>query len=258
VALTLKVVAGLSTAAVARAFLVPEATMGQRLLRAKNKIANAGIPYRVPTPAMLPERLDGVLAVVYLAFTEGYAATDDATAEEAIRLGRLLVELVLVEGELVSLEQQDRRRWDRAAIDEALDLGRIPGAAPGKYRLQAALAAVHATASRADDTDWPSIVTLYDELLRVVPSPVVALNRAIALGMGDGPQAGLAALDALAGDPRMTGYHLVPAARGHLLAQLGRSAEAVDSLDRAIELAPTERERRQLVRRRDELGDTGD
>ncbi|MCW2764169.1 MAG: polymerase subunit sigma-24 [Nocardioides sp.] len=281
VALTLKVVAGLSTAAVARAFLVPEATMGQRLLRAKNKIANAGIPYRVPTPAMLPERLDGVLAVVYLAFTEGYAATDDATAEEAIRLGRLLVELVpdsdeargllalmllqhsrrdarLVEGELVSLEQQDRRRWDRAAIDEALDLGRIPGAAPGKYRLQAALAAVHATASRADDTDWPSIVTLYDELLRVVPSPVVALNRAIALGMGNGPQAGLAALDALAGDPRMTGYHLVPAARGHLLAQLGRSAEAVDSLDRAIELAPTERERRQLVRRRDELGDTGD
>jgi RNA polymerase sigma-70 factor, ECF subfamily len=277
VALTCKVVAGLSTAAVARAFLVPEATMSQRLLRAKRKIAHAGIGYQVPSADLLPGRLDAVLAVVYLVFTTGWAArSDDALAEEAIRLGRLLVELMpeadeprgllalmllqharrdarLVDGELVTLEDQDRSRWDHALVEEALALTSPRGVPPGPYRLQAELAAVHATARTAEETDWPAIVRLYDELIALQPSPVVELNRAIAVGMAEGPIAGLAVLDEVASDPALQGFHLVPAARGDLLARAGRYAEAVLELDEAARLAPTEQERRALARRRAEL-----
>ena len=274
VALTLKVVANLSTEAIGRVFLTSEATMGQRLLRAKQKIANAGIPYRVPPAEALPERLDGVLAVIYLVFTEGYAtAPNDDVADEAIRLGRLLVELMpdsgeargllalmllqharraarVVDGELVTFEDQDRSRWDTDAISEALTLTRRTASA-GPYRIQADLAAVHATALDAASTDWLRIVALYDELMAVHPSPVVALNRAVAVGMSDGPLAGLQALDGVAAD--LPDFPLVPAARGELLARAGRTAEARVELDRAIELAPTEPLRRQLARRRDAL-----
>src|SRR4051812_6877729 len=277
VALTCKVVAGLSTAAVARAFLVPEATMSQRLLRAKRKIAHAGIGYQVPSADLLPGRLDAVLAVVYLVFTTGWAArSDDALAEEAIRLGRLLVELMpdsdeprgllalmllqharrdarLVDGELVTLEDQDRSRWDHALVEAALALTSPRGVRRGPYRLQAELAAVHATARSAEETDWPAIVRLYDELLALQPSPVVELNRAIAVGMAEGPLAGLAVLDVVASDPALQGFHLVPAARGDLLARAGRSTEAVLELDEAARLAPTEQERRALARRQAEL-----
>jgi RNA polymerase sigma-70 factor (ECF subfamily) len=275
VALTLKVVAGLSTEAVARAFLTTEATMSQRLLRAKRRIAHAGIPYRVPDAAALPERLDGVLATVYLIFTSGYARSATDLAEEAIRLGRLLTDLMpdsdetrallalmllqharrdarTVGGELVTLEEQDRSRWDAAMIEEALALGPRPDG-PGPYRLQAELAAAHATARAAADTDWTRIVRLYDDLLRLTPSPVVGLNRAIAVGMADGPLPGLRALAELEGDPKLAGYHLLPAARADLLARAGRTAEAVRALDEALELAPTDAERRQLTRRRNEL-----
>jgi RNA polymerase sigma-70 factor, ECF subfamily len=277
VALTCKVVAGLSTDAVARAFLVSEATMGQRLLRAKRKIAHAGIGYRVPSAELLPGRLDGVLAVVYLVFTTGWAAAaDDALAEEAIRLGRLLVDLMpeadeprgllalmllqhsrrdarLVDGELVTLEHQDRSRWDATMVASALTLGALPGRPRGPYRVQAELAAVHATAPAAHRTDWPRVVRLYDELLTLHPSPVVELNRAIAVGMAEGPGAGLAALDTLGSSPALRGFHLVHAARGDLLARALRRREAVAELDEAVRLAPTEQERRSLRRRRDEL-----
>ncbi len=276
VGLTLNVVAHLSLAAVGRMFLTSENTMGQRLLRAKRKIANAGIPYRVPPVDELPERLDGVLAVIYLVFTEGYAAAaDDDVAAEAIRLGRLLVELLpdsdevrallalmllqharraarVVDGELVTLEEQDRSRWDIEAIGEGLSLTVVgDGARRRPYRIQADLAAVHATALDAASTDWLRIVELYDELLEVHPSPVVALNRAVAVGMSDGPLAGLHALDAVAGE--LADFHLVAAARGELLARAGRIIEARAEFDRAIGLAPTEQERRQLARRRDRV-----
>jgi RNA polymerase sigma-70 factor (ECF subfamily) len=277
VALTLKVVAGLSTADVARMFLVPEPTMGQRLLRAKKRIANAGIPYRVPDAADLTERLDGVLAVVYLVFTQGYAgAAAPELAEEAIRLGRLLVDLMpdedevrallalmlgqharrdarLVDGELVTLEHQDRSRWDRTAVDEALGLTMPYGRVPGSYRLQAELALTHLRAEHADDTDWRRIVRLYGRLLDLHPSPVISLNRAIAVGMAESPAAGLLLLDDLGSHPALQGLHLLPAARADLLARAGRTNEAVAELDRALALAPTEQERSQLTRRRTEL-----
>jgi len=277
VALTLKVVAGLSTGEVARMFLVPEPTMGQRLLRAKKRIANAAIPYKVPEAADLPERVDGVLAVVYLVFTQGYAGgAVPELAEEAIRLGRLLRDLMpeedevtgllalmlahharrdarLVDGELVTLEHQDRTRWDRAAVDEALSLSMPPGRVPGPYRLQAELALTHLRATDAADTDWRRIVRLYDRLLHVQPSPVVSLNRAIAVGMAESPAVGLLALADLAHHPALQGLHLLPAARADLLARAGRDAEAAAELDRALTLAPTEQERRQLARRRAEL-----
>jgi RNA polymerase sigma-70 factor (ECF subfamily) len=277
VALTLKVVAGMSTPAVARAFLVSEATMGQRLLRAKQRIAHTGIPYRVPTEADLPERLDGVLAVLYLVFTEGWSArNDDALAAEAIRLARLLVTLLpdadearsllalmelqharldarTVDGELVTLEHQDRTRWDRDAIDRALARLTVRPAERGPYRVQADLAAVHARATDAAATDWQAIVERYDELLELHPTPVVALNRAIAIGMFHGPRAGLAALDAVADDPRLEGLHLVAAARADLHQRAGHTAEALAELDRAIALAPTDQERRQLRARRHDL-----
>jgi RNA polymerase sigma-70 factor, ECF subfamily len=277
VALTLKVVAGLSTEQVARMFLVPEATMSQRLLRAKKRIANAGIPYKVPEAADLPERLDGVLAVIYLVFTQGYAGgAAPELASEAIRLGRLLVDLMpdedevtallalmlaqharrdarLVDGELVTLEHQDRSRWDRAAVAEALTLTMPHGRVPGPYRLQAELALTHLRARDAADTDWRRIVRLYERLLDLLPSPVVSLNRAVAVGMAEGPASGLLLLDDLADDPALQGLHLLPAARSDLLARAGRNDEAVAELDRAMALAPTDEERRQLARRRTQL-----
>ena len=277
VALTLKVVAGLSTGEVARMFLVPEATMSQRLLRAKKRIANAGIPYKVPESADLAERLDGVLAVVYLVFTQGYAGgAAPELADEAIRLGRLLADLMpdedevsgllalmlahharrharLVDGELVTLEHQDRSRWDAAAVGEALALTMPPGRVPGPYRLQAELALAHLRAETAADTDWRRIVRLYDRLVVLQPSPVALLSRAIALGMAESPAVGLLALEELARYPALQELHLLPAARADLLARAGRTTEAVVELDRALALAPTEHERRQLARRRSEL-----
>ena len=274
VALTLKVVAGLATADVARMFLVNEATMGQRLLRAKKRIANAGIPYRVPGAADLPERLGGVLAVVYLVFTQGYAgAAADELAEEAIRLGRLLADLMpdedeargllalmlaqharraarLVDGELVTLEHQDRSRWDHTAVEEALALTQLDSGTAGSYRLQAELALTHLRAADAADTDWRRIVDLYEQLLDLHPSPVIGLNRAVAVGMAEGPAAGLLLLDDLAEQPALQELHLLPAARADLLARAGRTDEALAALDRAAELAPTDLERRQLQRRR--------
>ena len=279
VALTLKVVSNLSMAAIARTFLTSENTMGQRILRAKGKIANAGIPYRVPKAEDLPERLDGVLAVVYLLFTTGYSTMDDDLVAEALRLGRLVVGLMpeseeargllalmlvqharraarVVQGELVTLEHQDRSRWDVDAISEALSLIDAPARERGSYRIQAELASVHATALDADSTDWLRIVALYDELLAIHPSPIVALNRAVAVGMSDGPLAGLRAVDAVEAElPRL---HLVPAARAEMLARAGRPSDARDQLGRAIELAPSDEERRQLARRRDELERTSD
>ena len=278
VALTLKVVAGLSTGEVARMFLVPEPTMSQRLLRAKKRIANAGIPYKVPDEADLADRLDGVLAVVYLVYTQGYAgAAAPELAAEAIRLGRLLVDLMpdedevtallalmlaqhsrrdarLVDGDLVTLEHQDRLLWDRVAVDEALTLGMPPGRVPGPYRLQAELALTHLRARDADDTDWRRIVGLYDRLVHLHPSPVVSLNRALAVGMAESPAAGLRALDELAGHPALQELHLLPAARADLLARAGRIEEAAEEAERAIALAPTEQERRQLGMWRDKLG----
>ena len=275
VALTLKVVSGLPTEAIGRAFLTSEATMGQRLLRAKQKIAQAGIPYRVPTDD-LPERVDGVLAVVYLVFTEGYATAAHGLADEAIRLGRLLVRLMPdsdetrallalmllqhsrrdareVDGERVTLEHQDRGRWHHAEIDEALTLLRRRWTVRGPYAVQADLAAVHAVAPSAGETDWPAIVALYDELLDLAPSPVIALNRAIAVGMSDGALAGLAALESAADDPKLAGHYLVAAARGDLLTRAGLHDEALIAIEQAIELAPTEHERRQLEQRAAEL-----
>ena len=210
-------------------------------------------------------------------FTQGYAgAASDELAEEAIRLGRLLAELLpdedeargllalmlaqharraarLVDGELVTLEHQDRSRWDRTAVAEALSLAMSPGVEPGGYRLQAELALTHLRAAGAEDTDWPRIVGLYERLLDLHPSPVVALNHAVAVGMAEGPAAGLVVLDRLAAEPALAGLHLLPAARADLLARAGRDAEAVTELDRAIALAPTEQERRQLAARRTDL-----
>ena len=275
VALTLKVVSGLPTEAIGRAFLTSEATMGQRLLRAKQKIAHAGIPYRVPTDD-LAERVDGVLTVVYLVFTEGYATAARSLADEAIRVGRLLVALMPdsdearallalmllqharrdareVDGERVALEHQDRSRWHQPEIAEAVALLRRRWSVRGPYAVQADIAAVHATSPSAGATDWPAIVALYDELLGIAPSPVVALNRAIAVGMSDGALAGLAALESAANDPKLAGHYLVAAARGDLLTRAGLHDEALIAVEQAIELAPTEQERRQLAQRAAEL-----
>ncbi|MGF1663633.1 MAG: RNA polymerase sigma factor [Kineosporiaceae bacterium] len=278
VALTLRVVCGLPTAAVARVFLTSESTMGARLLRAKRRIRHSGIPYRVPTGPMLWERADAVLGVVYLIFTSGYAAAaDDALADEAIRLARLLVELLpqhdearallallllqhsrrharrVPGGELVTLENQDRTLWNRTLVGEARDLLARRPRVRGCYRVQAEIAAVHAAAPRAEDTDWTTIRSRYDELVRMLPTPVVALNRAIAVGMASGPDAGLAELAELATEPRLARHHLLPAATGDLLARSGRAGDAVAQLDRAIALAATPQERGQLWRRRAEV-----
>ena len=283
VALTLRTVAGLSTREVARALLVPEATMSQRLLRTKNRIANAGIGFRVPEPHRLAERTAGVLAVVYLLFNEGYAATEgegfrDDLAAEAVELSGLVARLLPADdealglrallllqhsrraartdaaGDLVPMDQQDRSRWDAALVADglaALAEARATGRPPGYYRLQAEIAALHATAPSAADTDWHRVVVAYDALLGLHPSPVVALNRAVAVGFRDGPVAGLAAVEAVA--PDLVGYPLVPAVRADLLRRLGRVDEAVAAYGEALAQAPTEAERRFARRRLSEL-----
>ncbi|HEX6468443.1 MAG TPA: RNA polymerase sigma factor [Streptosporangiaceae bacterium] len=272
VALTLRTVAGLTTEDIAQAFLTPVATMGQRIVRAKRKIQEAGIPYRVPPPDLLPERLAGVLAVIYLLFNAGYGGRGEL-ADEAIRLGRLLERLMPTEtevrgllalmllhhsraaartdetGTLVPLERQDRTRWRHELIDEA---GRLLTGTATPYQLQAAIAACHADAATPGETDWGRIAGLYERLAAVAPSPFVQLNRAVAVAMAEGPPAGLALVDALESTGALAGYHLLPATRADLLRRLGRHGEAAVSYERALALAPTEAERRYLRRRLDE------
>lgn len=283
VALTLRTLLGLETDEIARAFLVPPATMAQRLVRAKRKIADARIPYVVPETSEMPERLHAVLTVIYLVFNEGYAATrgdsmlrTDLSAE-AIRLGRIvraltepeppgevegLLALMLLHdsrrdarldeaGDVVLLDDQDRTRWDHAAIAEALPLvdEAMRAMEPGPFALQAAIAAVHARATRKEDTDWRAIVALYDRLERVQPSPVVALNRAVAVAMVDGPAAALALVDPLAKDGALDDYHLLHAARADLQRRIGAIDAAAKSYARALELVGNESERRFLERK---------
>jgi RNA polymerase sigma-70 factor, ECF subfamily len=289
-ALTLRCLAGMTTAEVARAHLVPTATMAQRIVRAKNKIRAARIPFRVPGADELPERLPGVLQVLYSIFTEGYAASTGPQlqrldlAEEAIRLARILRRLLPAErevagllgllllvharraartgpeGELVLLDDQDRARWDHPMIEEGRDLAvvALTGGPPGPYGVQAAIAALHDEAADVAGTDWPQIVALYDVLLGLAPSPVVALNRAVAVAMRDGPAAGIALLDELVDDPRLRGHHPFPAARGELLRRLGRLDEAAAAYREALGLAGTEPERAHLRGRLTAIaGETG-
>ncbi|MCP3798404.1 sigma-70 family RNA polymerase sigma factor [Allokutzneria sp. A3M-2-11 16] len=272
VALTLRCLAGMTTPEVARAFLVPVETMAKRITRAKKKIREARIPFRVPGADELPERLPGVLQVVYSIFTEGYAAHRSELAEEAIRLARILRALMPAErevagllallllvharreargDELVLLEEQDRALWDRAMIAEGTRLVEVAltGGRPGPYGVQAAIAALHDEAADLADTDWPQIVALYEVLLALLPSPVVALNRAVAVAMRDGAEAGLALLDELADDPQLRSYHPYSTARAELLRLLGRDSEAALAFRRALELAGTESERAHLRRK---------
>ncbi|WP_442785214.1 RNA polymerase sigma factor [Amycolatopsis sp. H20-H5] len=281
VALTLRTLTGLTTAEIAHAFLVSEATMSQRLVRTKRKIRDAGIPYRVPPPHLLPERVNGVLGVLYLLFNEGYAAstgehpTRHELCAEAVYLTRTLARLMPGEpeilgllalmllqdsrrsarqdeaGELVLLEDQDRGRWDAAAIAEGVELLDVAMKleAPGPYQIQAAIAACHATARTAAETDWPQIAALYTRLAQLVPSAVVELNRAVAVAMAEGPAAGLTLVEALAASGRLDGYHLLPATRAELLRRLDRRSEAAEGFREALELARNPAERNHLARR---------
>ena len=290
VALTLRTLCGLETEEIARAFLVPVPTMAQRLVRAKHKIRNAGIPYIVPETKDMPERLDAVLTVIYLVFNEGYAATRGAPllradlCAEAIRLGGLvrslmqpqpppeataLLALMLLHdarrdarvddaGDLVVLEEQDRSLWNREQITEALPLvtdGLRGG--PGVFAVQAAIAAVHCRAARAEDTDWAQIVNLYDMLEQLQPSPIVELNRAVAVAMVQGPRTGLELIDGLAASNDLENYHLLHAARADFLRRMADFPEAEKSYQRALELATNESERRYLQRRLKEVRGRG-
>jgi len=285
IALTLREVCDLTTEQVARAFLSTPPTIAQRIVRAKAKIRDARIPYAIPTRADMPERLDAVLHVIYLVFNEGYAATSgDAVVRteltrESIRLGHLLLELLPGEGEVAGLlalmllhdsrrltrtttsgeiallTEQDRRLWDRVEIEEgarlverAMRTGRV-----GPYTVQAAIAALHAEAPSAEETDWAQIAGLYDVLMRMEPTPIVELNRAVAVAMRDGAEAGLALMDGILARGELDAYHLAHAARADLLARLGRREEAIAAYDRALALAALEPERRFLARRMGEL-----
>lgn len=288
IALTLRVIGGLTTAEIARAFLVPEKTMGQRIFRAKKTLAEAHVPFEMPRGEELRSRLQSVLSVVYLIFNEGYTAThgeewmrEDLCAE-ALRLARVIAGLLPGEAEIqgllalmelqgsrtaarrgkdgkaVLLLEQDRSLWDygqirrgMAALDEAQRLG---GGA-GNYALQAAIVACHARARTAAETDWERIVVLYDALLQMSPSPIVGLNRAVAVGMAQGPMAGLAALDALGGEGTLTGYHLLPSVRGDLLLKLGRFAEARGEIERAIAMTENRREQHLLTEKLKQIPD---
>jgi RNA polymerase sigma-70 factor (ECF subfamily) len=281
VALTLRTLAGLTTAEIARAFLASEPTMAKRLVRAKQKIQHAGIPYRVPPAHLLPERVPGVLGVLYLLFNEGYSATAGADlvrqnlSAEAIRLARVLVRLMPDEpettgllalmllhdarraarlddrGDLVTLEDQDRGAWNAAEIGEGVSLleGALRRGNPGPYQIQAAIAACHATAPTPESTDWAQIAALYGRLADFLPSPVVELNYAVAVGMARGPAAGLELVAALEASGKLAGYHLLPATRADLLRRLGRRPEAAAAYAEALELTSTDAERRYLTRR---------
>ena len=275
IALTLREVCGLTTEEVAHAFLTPPSTLAQRIVRAKGKIRDAGIPYEIPSRSDFPERLDSVLHVIYLVFNEGYLTSSGTSltradlSGEAIRLGKLLVELMpepeamgllalmtlhearrssrtTASGEMVLLEDQDRSLWDRAQIEEGVALVEqaLGSHRFGPYTLQAAIAAIHAEAQSAGATDWAQIVGLYDVLLMTDPSPVIELNRAAAVAMRDGPESGLALIDAILARGDLTGYHLAHAARGDLCRRLGRVTEAIGAYQRALEIATQEPERR--------------